>query len=127
MISPEVLSEAVAIADVVRKREISSKIKGANGYLQTLLQKRIRIDLEIKKTTKRIARLKKLVNPKISNGKKASSARSLQSLQEIVQQYNSIISEEGLNPEDINSTLEALIHESDGLLDEVAQMQLSES
>lgn len=40
-------------------KALTAKLKGINGYLQSLLQKRIRLDLEIKRTKRQISKLKK--------------------------------------------------------------------
>lgn len=44
---------------VLETRALTAKLKGLNGYLTSLLQKKIRIDLEIKRTRRQISKLKK--------------------------------------------------------------------
>lgn len=43
-------------------RSLASKIKGLNDHLQALLQKKIRIDIEIRKTKRQITKLRQSKN-----------------------------------------------------------------
>lgn len=43
----------------VDKKKLASKIKGVNAHLEALVQKKLRIDLEIKQTKARLIRYKK--------------------------------------------------------------------
>lgn len=48
------------LAKQAEVRALTSKIKGINSYLATLLQKKIRLELEIRRTKQRLSKLKKM-------------------------------------------------------------------
>lgn len=59
----EVLAEATQDANA--KRQLASKIRSLNSTLESLLQKKIRIDLEIRSVRKKLTKLKKSSNLEI--------------------------------------------------------------
>lgn len=102
--------------EIVAQQEILSKIKGINGYLESLLQKRARLDLEIRKSKKRITKLKKeVINLKARRTTGSSSLKNESFVRNFDKQEDIIF-----------ESLDSEILLSDSLLAEVAQLSLSE-
>lgn len=51
--------EDTTFQDQMQRKILQSKLKGLNNHISNLLQKKVRIDLEIKRTKKKLSKLKK--------------------------------------------------------------------
>lgn len=103
--------------DLEANRELVLKIKGINGYLVSLLQKRTRLDLEIRKAKKRIKKLQ-------TEAQKAKTVRSDRqpSLFETSSKFLSFEQQEDIVFDSLDQELEL----AQSLLAEVAQLSLQD-
>lgn len=108
---------------VLETRALTAKLKGLNGYLTSLLQKKIRIDLEIKRTKRQLSKLKKSSSTKLKTSIQLENALATGNplnLREL-----RLLAEETLPASVLQEFTEVLL-ESEKLLCEVAELPLYE-
>lgn len=76
----QTLTEAAALRDKkIEVQEVASKIRGINGHLNSLVQKKLRLDLEIRKLRKKLKKLSsqsKTLNTTTRSLSESSSSQS---------------------------------------------------
>lgn len=97
--------------EIIEKRARASKIRALNDHLEAILQKKIRLDLEIQKIEQKLRKLK--------------STKSTISEEVYVPSFSpDPVSSEGLSaPRWIEEALVLELQRSDALLDEVAEIR----
>lgn len=106
---------------ILETKALTAKIKGLNGYLTSLLQKKIRIDLEIRRTKKQLTKLKKNSSLQIKSSIKLENALA----SDETPSYSELrLLAEGALPATVLQDFTEVLLESEKLLCEVEELPL---
>lgn len=122
--NPQLLTEAVS-DDQNRRQEVkalAAKIKGMNGYLTSLLQKKVRIDIEIRRTKTRLTKLKNRSQTLVKTSVQLENSLNLMAKKTLIE----ALSGEKTLPDTTLSDVEAVLTEAEHLLQEVEGLPLVE-
>lgn len=123
MIYGQILKEEdESTLQALQKKQTISKIRSVNNYIQNLLQKKIRIDLEIRRQKKVLSKLKKQSEFSLKTTLKLEGNLPIEEIRPLTQEECNLLRE---NSELFNYTkeLDQEIDISDQLLEEITQLE----